>query len=87
MMNRQIMHSQMNREMKRIIEVTNELSTKGSGGCTSERIAAAFILNDMSRLPRGYDDVVEAWERLGGQWQGYVKVIKQEHEHLIHFSA
>ncbi|WP_138593244.1 hypothetical protein [Pseudoalteromonas aurantia] len=74
----------MNEEMKRIIEVTNELSQYDStAGCTSEVIAAAFILNDMDKLPGYYTDVTDAWERLGSEWQGYVKQIKQDYCHLV----
>ena len=74
----------MNNEIKRIIEVTNELAEYGSTmGSTGECIAAAFILNDMEKLPARYDEVTEAWERLGNEWQGYVKQIKQEYSHLV----
>ena len=74
----------MNEDMKRIIAVANELRQYGSSaGSTSERIAAAFILNDMSLLPGYYADVTDAWERLGRQWQCYVKVIKHEYQHLL----
>jgi len=74
----------MNNEIKRLINVTNELSQQGkTGGSTGERIAAAFILNNMSYLPAQYDDVVYAWQRLGAQWQYYVEVIKDEYRDEI----
>lgn len=73
----------MNAEVQRIIEVVNELIVDGSSaGSTSEIIAAAFILNDMDKLPAGYHVVAEAWERLG-DWQGYVSVIRREYRHLL----
>lgn len=74
----------MQYEINRIIEVARELNSTGySPASTGERIAAAFVLNDMRYLPASYPDVVEAWERLGPQWQRYVKLIKDEHMHLI----
>jgi hypothetical protein len=36
----------------------------------------------MDHLPTSYPDVVEAWERLD-DWQGHVKVIKDQYMHLI----
>jgi hypothetical protein len=73
----------MNAEIQRIIEVTNELTLDGSSaGSTSEIIAAAFILNDMDKLPAGYHIVAEAWERLG-DWQGYVSLIRHEYCYLL----
>ena len=74
----------MNDDMQRIIAVANELQQYGeSAGSTSEVIAAAFILNDMSQLPGCYTNVTAAWERLGREWQTHVKVIKQDHSHFI----
>ncbi len=74
----------MNTTIKRIIAVTNEIKQDGSSaGCTSEIIAAAFILNDMSKLPGYYIDITDAWERLGRGWQDYVYQIKQDYRHLI----
>jgi len=52
-------------------------------GSTSEQIAAAFILNDMSKLPGCYLDVTDAWDRLGSEWQRHVKLIKQDHLSLL----
>lgn len=73
----------MNAEIQRIIDVANELMLDGSsGGSTSEIIAAAFILNDMDKLPSGYHIVVDAWERLG-DWQGYVPLIREQYGHLV----
>jgi len=74
----------MQYEIDKIIEVAREL--KNTGSCpasTGERIAAAFVLNQMEYLPVAYQDVVEAWERLGPQWQSYVKLIKDCHMDLI----
>jgi hypothetical protein len=73
----------MNSDIKRIIEIANLFIAHGSVACsTSERIAVAFILNDMSKLPGCYCVVVDAWERLGS-WQGYVKVIRDDYQHLL----
>lgn len=74
-------------DMKRIIEVTNELLSKeGTAGSTSEIIAAAFILNDVNCLPPSYPNMVEAWQRLG-LWQEYVHIIREHYRHLVHFKA
>jgi hypothetical protein len=73
----------MNARMQRLIAVCNELASDGrSGGSTGEIIAAAFVLNDMTLLPAGYQ-VAEAWERLGDEWQGYVMQINQDYRHLV----
>lgn len=70
-------------QIEKIINVCNELQTKGStGASTGERIAAAFVLNRLEFLPAGYRDAVEAWERLD-DWQWYVKVIKRDYMHLV----
>jgi hypothetical protein len=70
-------------QIEKIIEVANSLQATGStGASTSERIAAAFVLNKPHYLPSSYSDVVEAWDRLD-DWQGYVRLIKQEYMHLI----
>lgn len=72
----------MNNEITQIINTANELIRLGSsGGCTSEQIAAAFVLNKLNYIPAGYD-MIEAWERIEA-WQGYVKIIKREYMHLI----
>lgn len=74
----------MQYEIEKIIEVARELKNTGySPASTGERIAAAFVLNRMEFLPKAYTDVVEAWERLGPQWQRYVKLIKDCHMELI----
>jgi len=67
-------------EVQRIIQVANSLiSTGNSGASTGERIAAAFVLNDMSWLPEDYEDVIEAWDRLGPTWQEHVRLTKQHY--------
>ena len=74
----------MNSEQQRIIEVANELKQyKSTGGSTSERIAAAFVLNDLQYLPGMYANIVEAWDRLGHEWQQHVRDIQHDHSHLI----
>lgn len=69
--------------IEKIIEVANSLQTTGrTGASTGERIAAAFVLNRQDYLPTMYEDMIEAWDRLD-DWQGYVRVIKQDYMHLI----
>ncbi len=60
-------------------------SIKADGGnvSTGERIAAAFVLNNPTYLPSYYDDMLEAWDRLDDEWQGYARLIKQQYMHLI----
>ena len=70
-------------EIEKIIEVAYQLKvTGGTAASTSERIAAAFVLDRQEYLPEGYD-LVEAWDRLGSQWQQHVRLIKREYMHLI----
>jgi len=77
----------LNADMKRIIEVTKELlHQQGTAGSTSEVIAAAFILDDVSCLPNSYPNMIDAWDRLG-EWQYYVRVIREHYRHLIVFKA
>ncbi|MES9969940.1 MAG: hypothetical protein ABW092_07875 [Candidatus Thiodiazotropha sp.] len=71
-------------EIEKIIEVAICLKTTGgTASSTGERIAAAFVLNNPAYLPSYYDDMVEAWDRLGDEWQGYVRLIKADYMHLI----
>ncbi len=71
-------------EIDKIIEVANCLQKHGSSaGSTGEVIAAAFVLNKPEYLPEMYSDMVEAWNRLGEEWQNYVIIIKGYHMHLI----
>jgi hypothetical protein len=59
------------------------MATHGNtGASTCEQIAAAFILNRQELLPPGYQDMIEAWDRLD-DWQLIVRLIKQEYMHLI----
>ncbi|GAB6044395.1 hypothetical protein [Endothiovibrio diazotrophicus] len=68
----------------KIIEVARELrETGGAPASTGERIAAAFVLNRPEYLPVAYPDLVEAWDRLGGQWQDHVRCIKRDYMHLV----
>ena len=74
----------MNSKQQRIIEVANELlSDNATAASTSEQIAAAFILNEPQYLPAMYVNIVQAWDRLGQEWQQHVRVIQQDHSHLI----
>ena len=70
-------------EIAKIIKVANQLNRTGqTSGSTSERIAAAFVLNNMNLLPESYQDVTEAWQRLD-DWQEHVTQIKQNYIHLL----
>ena len=74
----------MQYEIAKIINVANELASRGSSGAsTGERIAAAFVLNRMEFLPANYTDVVEAWDRLDEKWQRYVRIIKRDYQDEI----
>ena len=71
-------------EIEKIIEVA--IQTRREGGSPAsmgEKIAAAFVLNNQAYLPDAYRDMVEAWDRLGHQWQQHVRLIKQDYMHLI----
>ena len=71
-------------QIEKIIEVANQLKRTGrTGASTGERIAAAFVLNQMEYLPDSYSDAVEAWDRLDSEWQEYVRIVKYDHMHLI----
>ncbi len=71
-------------QIEKIIEVANQLKDIGStGASTGERIAAAFVLNQMDYLPSGYDNIIEAWDRLDEEWQGYVRLIQRDYRYLI----
>ncbi|MCP4474737.1 MAG: hypothetical protein GY821_09275 [Gammaproteobacteria bacterium] len=70
-------------QIEKIIEVANQLKDIGStGASTGERIAAAFVLNQMDYLPVGYN-IVEAWDRLDDDWQDYVRLIQRDYSHRI----
>ena len=70
-------------EITKIIKVANQLQRTGqTTASTSERIAAAFVLNNMALLPESYSDAVEAWQRLD-DWQEHVTQIKQHYTHFI----
>ena len=57
--------------INKIIQVANELASTGlTGASTSELIAAAFVLDKMEYLPKGYS-VIEAWELLC-DWQPFI---------------
>jgi len=74
-----MMHEEIKYNIEKIINVANELQRTGrTGASTGERIAAAFVINCPEHLPEGYEDMLEAWDRLDGQWQKYVRYIKQE---------
>jgi hypothetical protein len=63
------MHNQTEVIARKLLSVAHELHTTGrTGASTGERIAGAFIINDMQYLPAGYT-VLEAWDRLEPGWQ------------------
>ena len=69
-------------QIEKIIEVANCLQATGStAASTGERIAAAFVLNKPQYLPNSYSDMVEAWDRLGHEWQAYGRRSKQDDRH------
>ena len=71
--------------INKIITVANELlHGGGTAASTSEHIAAAFVINRMDYLPEGYEDVIEAWRRLG-HWQHVVSHIRNDEMHRIHW--
>lgn len=71
-------------EIEKIINVANELASRGkTGASTGEQIAAAFVLNRMEFLPASYQDAVEAWDRLDDTWQEYVRIIKRDYQHEL----
>ena len=72
-------------EIKKIINVANELQHCGSTAASmGEVIAAVFVLNKPEYLPEMYKDMIEAWDRLGEDWQRHVITIKENYMHLIH---
>jgi hypothetical protein len=54
-----------------------------SAPATSNLHSTAFVLNRPDYLPSYYNDMVEAWDRLGEEWQAYVRLIKRDYMHLI----
>ena len=74
----------MHYPLQKIIDVANELNQTGTtAASTGERIAAAFVLNKMDYLPDDYRDINQAWDYLEVQWQGYVRLIKRDYQHLV----
>ena len=75
-------------EIEKIIDVANCLQRTGrTGASMGETIAAAFVLNKPEYLPAMYSDMVEAWDRLGEEWQQCVRWIKRDYMHRIHQEA
>ena len=71
-------------QIEKIIDVANQLNRTGhTGASTGEQIAAAFVLNRPDYLPTDCNDMVAAWDRLGEQWQTYVRLIKRDYMHRI----
>lgn len=69
--------------INKFISTANDLLSKGhTAASTSEIIAAAFILDRMEFLPYGFS-VIDAWERLGPEWQAEVKKAKANYSDLL----
>ena len=70
--------------MQEIINVARVLDATGrTGASTGEVIAAAFVLNRQDYFPGGYEDMLEAWDRLDPLWQKAVRLIKRDHMHRL----
>ena len=70
--------------MQDIINVARVLDATGrTGASTGEMIAAAFVLNRPDYFPRGFEDMLEAWDRLDPLWQQAVRLIKRDHMHRL----
>jgi len=41
------------------------------------------VLNRADYLPYECRDMVQAWDRLGPQWQVYVRAVKADYMHII----
>jgi hypothetical protein len=66
---------------QKLLSVAAELHTNGrTGASTGERIAAAFIINNMNYLPEGYT-VLEAWDRLEPKWQRITQALHKAYGH------
>ena len=71
-------------QVLKIIEVAIQFKRFGSAdAATGEKIAAAFVLNRADYLPYECRDMVQAWDRLGPQWQVYVRAVKADYMHII----
>ncbi len=74
-------HAQTEAIANKILEVANELHRTGrTPASTGERIAAAFVINNMACLPEGYS-VLEAWERLEQGWQRITLALHKVYGH------
>ncbi len=74
----------MNWQIEKIIEVAQQLHRFGfTRASTGEQIAAAFVLNRPDYLPLDYPDMVESWDRLGNEWQTYVRCVKSQYMHHV----
>jgi hypothetical protein len=66
---------------RKLLSVAAELHTRGrTGASTGERIAAAFIINNLACLPEGYT-VLEAWDRLEPSWQRITLALHKAYGH------
>jgi hypothetical protein len=66
---------------RQLLAIAAELHTTGrTGASTGERIAAAFIINNMEYLPEGYT-ILEAWDRLEPGWQRITLALHKAYGH------
>ena len=66
---------------RQLMHIATQLHTTGrTSASTGERIAAAFIINNMQHLPEGYT-VLEAWDRLEPSWQRLTMALHQAYSH------
>jgi len=73
----------MHWQIKKIINVAQELRRTGrTGASTSECIAAAFALDQMAYLPPDYE-IIEAWDRLDEAQKQAVRVVRRDYKHLL----
>lgn len=70
-------------EIRDIINAANELACNGNTKAPSnERIAAAFVLDDMKYIPRNLDEK-EAWNILGSDWQELTRLAGTQYRDLL----
>ena len=66
---------------RKLLSVARELHSSGrTAASTGERIAAAFVINNMAYLPEGYT-VLEAWDRLETKWQRITLALHKTYGH------
>ena len=75
------MRNQTEAIAQKLLSVSRQLHTTGrTGASTGEVIAAAFIINNMEYLPKGYT-ILEAWDRLEPLWQRITLALHKTYGH------